>query len=622
MADETPTQRKFQRKDWKTAAEFIKDEKERRAGSSTRRELDRHWKEVDRQVAMRPKSSKTEGGKPEDWMPDFELPLQATALEVLTADARRLKFPSSSEWYRAHAELSDDYAERYQDRRSDHGLIAKETGGKLDQETADLLAKAAIDHYHRLYRFREQIDRLDIEAFKYGTYAARVVEGLVPKFTRDYRGVRQERTLGPAVVPVSIKNLFLDESPQYVMHEGVAIAPLTIRNYFQRKDDLLKAAKTGGVDKGWIAPNIRRLEPMGDGDEKRGHVELLEAEGDLVIGRSGGKIFLPNVVVTVAVGNNGPAVVRYRESKLPFRSYVIGTYHQERLDCPYGTSPLMKGQPIQEAATEAANRLVASACLAAEPPLGWDSTDVRLKARGGPVWFPGAQWEMDDPNAIKVFDEAGGQIEPLLNLYLALLKQYEDLTGVTAPRRGAQTKSHTTAYAVDVEAARGMTRTQDFVVTQEQGPLTSILYMEYEIIKRSLRSPAPILVDGSGLEGFVNLHADDLADNVVFDVLGSAGPASKREKAQQLIAAFQLMTQVAPVAMQMGAPVPNFGEFYREILSEVGDVANPERFITSPKGLPNAADGLGGVPGPGGVLSGAQLNQINALAAGQDQNLA
>lgn len=611
--DQTPQKRTFRRKDWATAAEFIKAEHERRRDAPKRSALEKQWKEIDRQVAMEAAPRKSpEGGKAGDWMPAIELPLQASALEVLTADARRLKFPRTSEWYLAHTELSDEYATRFQDRREDNPLIGdKSMGMKLDQETSDALAKGAIDHYHRIYNFRQQIDALDIEAFKYGTYAARVIQVLLPKFASDYRGVKKDRTLGPAVVPVSIKNLFLDDSPQFVMQEGVSIAPAHIRTYFQKLDDLLVAAKTGGVDRGWIESNMKKLEPLGDQGENRGHVELLEWEGDLVIPRSQGRIFLPNIVLTVAVGSGGPWVVRFRESKSPFRSYVVGNYQRDDLTTPYGTSPLLKGRPIQEAATEVANRLIAAGALNAEPPISWDNSDSMLKATGGPIIAPGAQWAADDPSSIKV--HAIGNVSDLLQAYIGLLQQYEDLTGVTAPRRGASAKSHTTAFSTDVENVRGLVRTEDFVVSQEQGPLSSILYMEYEIIKKSLTSPTPIYIGTAGMEGFVNLHREDIADNAVFFVQGSAGPGTKREKQQSVVQAFQIAAQLSQISMQMGGPTLNFNEGFKEIF-EAADVTNPERFITSAQGVPNAADGVGGVQGtPGGLPPDA----AKALAAGQ-----
>ncbi len=597
----TPKQRKFSKKDWTTAAQFVADEYERRKNAKKRKDAEKAWKEVDRQVAMIPKLREIVSGTPADWMPDIELPLQATALEVIAADARRLKFPMTTDWYFPHSDVSDEYAERFAERRDSNPLIGSTpTGMKIDQEGSDAMVKGVIDHFHKLYAFRSQIELLDLEAIKYGTYAGRVIQALVPKFSNDFRGVRKEKTLGPAVAPVSIKNLYLDDSPQALMQEGISVAPGHIRRYWQKQDDMLKAAKTGGVDKGWIAANVKNVEPLGDGDEKRGHIELLEYEGDMIIPRSQGRIFLPNIILTVAVGASGPTVVRFREHKFPFRSYVTGTYQREDLESPYGVSPLMKGAPIQEAATDAVNNLIAASALSAQPPVAWDASDTRLAASGGPVIAPRAMWETDDPASVKV--QEIGNINEILQAYLSLLQQYADLTGVTATRRGAQAKSHTTALAADIESDKGLARTVDFVISQEQGPLTSMLYMEYEIIKESLKTPQSIYLGGTqGFDGFVTIGAKDLPDSVVFDVQGSAGPLTKREQNQLTSQAIQAAAQLSQLSMQMGGPVLNFDEAFRELFINA-NAPNPDRFITSPQGVPNAATGVGGVPGTGGVV--------------------
>jgi hypothetical protein len=597
----TPKQRKFSKKDWDTAAQFVKDEFERRKNAKKRRDAEKAWKEVDRQVAMIPRPREIESGTAEDWMPDIELPLQASALEVIAADARRLKFPLTTDWFFPHSDLSDSFLQKAQISQDKFPIIGDTpTGMQLDQEGVDAFVKAVIDHYHKLYAFRSQIELMDLEAIKYGTYSARVVQALVPKFSNDFRGIRKERTLGPAVVPVSIKNLYLDDSPQALLQEGLSVAPATIRNYYQKQDDILKAANTGGVNKGWIPANVKKLEPLGDGDEKRGHIEILEYEGDLIIPRSQGRIFLPNIILTVAVGASGPTVIRFRDHKFPFRSYVTGTYQREDLDSPYGVSPLMKGAPIQEAATEAVNNLIAASALSAQPPVAWDSSDTRLSASGGPLIAPRALWETDDPNSIKVQDI--GDINDILQAYLSLLQQYADLTGVTATRRGQQARSHTTATAADIESDKGLARTVDFVVSQEQGPMTSILYMEYEIIRQSLTKPQSVYIGGTaGLDGFVNINKDLLPESVMFDVQGSAGPLTKREQNALETQAIQAAAQLSQLSASMGGPVLNFDEAFRELFANA-NVSNPDRFITSPQGIPNAASGVGGVPGTDGMV--------------------
>lgn len=600
MAKAPKTQKRIDARDWKTAAEFIKQEASEREGSERRKELVRVWDEVDRQVAMipRPRVDADKSAPENAWLPNVELPLGATALEVLTSDARRLKFPKTTDWFTVSTELSDDYAARFDPR-----VPGQDMAPNLDQETADVLAKSSMDHFHRVMKFRESMDVLDVEAFKYGTYAARVEKVIMPKWTNDFRGLKSEKVMGPALIPIPIRSLLLDESPQAVMHDGLALSPAHIRHWFQRLDDVLLAAKTGGVDRGWITKNLGSLNALKD---PKDHVKMYEWEGDLVLPRSGNDVFLPNVRVTVACGEDGPVVVRYREVKLPFRSIVHGTYQRDDIRSPYGVSPLMKGQPLQEAATEMYNRLIEVGSLSAAPPVTWDSEDTLMKAMGGPKIYPNAMWESSNP--VAVIPQKIGDIGELLQAYLAILSQYEDLLGVTAPRKGAQTKSHTTAFAVDVENSRGLVRTDDFVTTQEEGFLTSVLHMEWEIARECMKSKTPIYVNSGGMEGFVRVDGDDLADVAVFNVQGSSGSFSKREAIQNKVAAFQLAGQLSQASAAQGGRSLNFDAAMIEVMQEVGDIPNAERFLTETKIVPTGAQGGAAPQGSGAdVLEGQAL---------------
>lgn len=577
-------ERKFRKSDWKHAAEFIHQEKERRATDPRRKEAERQWKEVDRQIAMTPKPLGHTPSEQRDpvnaWIPDTELPLQATALEVLAADARRLKFPNNSDWFFAHSDVTEELTQRLTPREGD----PKPPGPQAVQEGADTLVKSVMDHYHKIFDFRNKISFLDAEAIKYGTYACRVSKVLIPQF-----GPGKSNTFGPAVIPISIKQLYLDDSPQQVMHEGIVIAPAPIRAYMQKLSDVQMAAKPGGVDRGWIQANVKELEPLGEGEQK-GHVELLEWGGDLVFPRkSGENIYLPNVTVTVAVGSGGPEVIRLRENPTTFRQHVFGTYMNEG-DTTYGTSPLMKGQPIQEAATEVLNRMIAVAALQSEPPISWDPNDARAMGNNGPDIYPGAKWPSDVPDAIKIHPI--GNMAELLQTYVALLSQYEDLTGVSAPRRGAQTKSHTTAFAVGVETEKGLIRTADFVRAQELGPITDILNLEYDIARQTIGGSIFVAEQNS----YVNIDKKDLPKDVNFEVLGSSGPATLQEQNQNMVAGFQLAAQLSGFSAQMGGPVLNAGEAIKEILKNAG-IPNPGRFVAQPPPSPQPTEAGQGVPG-------------------------
>ena len=539
--------------DWSEVAVYIRDEKERRKGA--RSDLESMWGEVDRQVAMKPVARRYGRGDQADWYPELELPAQFNTLEVVAADARRLLFPRDTDWYTVTSDLSDGYMKRWAERRQRVPMIGKQAGPMdLDQETCDTLVKATIDHYHRYYDFSGQLDLLLAECLKYGTMCGRVRAVKWAKFSHDYRGVTAENIMGPAIVPCSMKTTYLDDTVSAVMQEGIMTGPLTMRNYWQGLDDLKMAAKAGGKDRGWMKARIAELAPLMGPDDKKGQVELIFAEGDVIVPKSSESIFLPNVWLTVAVGNNGPVVVRFEPNPQNFRSFFVGYYMRTDMDSPYGVSPLMKGQPVAEAMTEIFCDLSATSRLRARPPVKWDKNDPGLMASGGPEIAPNSMIATDNVEGIVPLEI--GDLQAAVSAFEIVKKSYEEMTGVTDPRRSAEVKSHTTKGAADYQANIGLSRTEDFVSGLETGPLTSILYMEYKIIKDTLTKPQPVSIDENGIQGWINVAAADLPDDVLFVVSGSGGLLERQQRDQAAQQAHVVAVQGVGAAKNLGLPVP------------------------------------------------------------------
>ena len=95
MVDETPVNA-LTADDWQLIADWVRNEYERR--KERRIELERIWKEIDRQLSMTPLPRQVSSGAKTDWYPELELPSQFQTLEVISADARRLLFPRNTEW--------------------------------------------------------------------------------------------------------------------------------------------------------------------------------------------------------------------------------------------------------------------------------------------------------------------------------------------------------------------------------------------------------------------------------------------------------------------------------------------------------------------------------------------
>jgi hypothetical protein len=541
------TKRKIQKKDWDHLADYICDTHSTR--KNNRKDLEKQWADIDRQIEMRPdKSHKLLPGGGADpnkaWMPEMELPLQAQTLEMLTADAARMQFADSGNWFSAHAELTDEYLNRV-DFKS---LIAgdeNDVPSTITQDNVDKLVQGASNFWQNQYDFRQNVDRINGESFKYGMGVGR--GRLVTKsiYQHTTKGVVKGKQKIPVLFPRSIKNTYPDDSQHHLMNEGHIVGTSVIFEKTQRLSDLVLAAKGSAnpndENGGWMRKNVSRLKP-----NKHGEVSLLEYEGDMVIPRSSAdSIYVPNTIITVAAGEGTREIVRVRYNKYPFSSYVLFPYHCEHLDSAYPTSPLMKGRPIQIAAVDSLNQMIMAGQLNVLPPIRWDKDDPELAVSGGPQVYPGALWGA----ATKIDVNEIGNPTALMGVYMGLLQQYANVTGINAPRLGAQTVSHTTAFAKESEISRGTIRTVDYVKSTLSGPLEKWLHMEYEMGREELGQNS-IYIAPYG--GFVEISKNELPKRVVFEAHGSGGPAEENAKSQQRLASIQMALQVHSMAAQMG----------------------------------------------------------------------
>ena len=587
---------KFTDKDFKLISEQICSDYDKR--KKDRKHLEQMWKEVDRQIKMKPNRSikmNADGSidKKKAWMSELELPNQRQALEVLNADARRLLWPDAGSWFDATGETTDALLRVYESRPLMTG-DENDTISTANQDIVNEVIESWVIAQHRSYDFRHHFDLINLEAFKYGTGVGRAKMVKVPYFNSEIRV--------PQLIPCSIRNTYLDTSKYSLAHEGINIKPGVIRKLVLRYEDLALAAKKGGKDPnneegGWITKFIPDLKP----DDDKDGVELLEWEGDLVVSRDSESLFVPNVIVTVArskqpEGETAHNVVRFRFKKSERCSYIVNPYHIEDVNSPYGVGPLMMGAPIQNAASMALNRGMDTAILSADPTLVWDPDDPELSAAGGPVLTPGGSI----PTNGSVQELAPGNLGEISALYQNLLQQYADLTGINAARIGQQTKSHTTAFSKDQEIERGQIRTVDFVKTVMQGGLQQWLHLCYEMSREELGSKTEsILMQKS--RGFIDVKKDMLPEKVFFDVYGSAGPQQDAAKAGSQVQAMQLALSIEPLKLQLGKGEPlDLDSIQKEFLKK-GGVVDVDKFYGA------ASQGV-----PGATQAGADVAQAGA----------
>ncbi len=552
---------KFDSRDFDTIAEYVIDEHSKR--KRERGDLERIWDDVDRQVAMEPNIAyKTIGGKADAeraWMSEIELPLQAQALEVLKADARRLMFPDNEQFYRAHAAITDEYLQKVEFKSL---ILGDETEvpSLITQDNADKLVEGFITHQHMEMDFPLRVDRINAEAFKRGVGVGRARMETKNVWIDEARGRRKETQRLPVLVPCSIKNLYLDD-PKPSIHSSQVLGPAHIWVDNIRFENLALAASKGSSDPddedgGWMARNLAKIIP-----DDNGYVQLLEMEGDLIVPRKSVRsVVIPGAIVTVALGgkdkggNATRSVIRFRFRKYPFSSYILFPYQYESADDTYPTSPLMKGRPVQIMATEAANRMLDSAALKNSPPIGWDRTDPVLAAQGGPKTWPYAKWGSNDPASIKVFTELGGDPSVMATMMSQAINLYADLVGVLPARLGAQTISHTTAFAKDAELQRGAARTVNYVNSTGRGPMLKWLDMAYQMGRDSIgKEKVSFFIESYG--GWVEVSKEQLPERAVFEWLGSGGPQDENQKLQNEVNGILLAAKLDAINAQTGKPM-------------------------------------------------------------------
>lgn len=597
IKDGKVTEKNLKSVDFKKISEFICDTKSTR--KRKRKDREKLWKEVDRQLRLEPfvPYKKGPGGKAynhKKWMPELEIPNQAQALEILMSDALRMMLPDTGPWFATHSDIEESGIQ----------LPSGQDISVLTQEVVDQFVESYILHTLSKFNYRKVWDLLNCEAFKYGNGVGR------PRFVQTKDGKF------PGLAPLSIKNTYLDDMETLIMAEGVHVRPGVIFCKHMKLADLQLSAFQGEKDPekpngGWMPDLLKGLE-----GNKSNLVEVIEFEGDLVVPMNSTTEVIENVIATAIVGKKGNKAdhnlirLRFREFDGP--AVINVPYHLEDVKCPYGTSPLMKGVPVQKAASEALNRSMQAAILNTEPPLNIPKDDAFFTGEGFTV-EPGAQWKGSKPIApVEIGNPAA-----LFGVYADLNRQYADLTGINAPRLGQQTNSHTTAFAKDQEIERGQIRTVDYVRTTIHGAISDWLKLHYKMARDSLDEER-IWMTRRGK--FETVTQETLPENVRFEVFGAAGPQESLARMQQKREALLTLIQVNQLGVQMGTSEPiNLKAIEKFLIQEAG-ISESEIF-TGNTGISTGtqnATGMGAIP-PGSENSGNASAIIQALAFGGQQ---
>jgi hypothetical protein len=507
--------RKIRKSDWQKVEDYLKRELQTRKDNDFRKQHERIWKEVDRQIAMEPMAKIGPQGKPlpPGWQSAFELGELAKASEVTTAAVMRLVFPFNRTYFEAHTKPPM--------------TVDPKTGRAVPMVNEDQVKKA--DGIQRSLMAQQQLDfghkaRVEIsvkEALHHGSFVATVEQDTQNK-VHDGQGL--ESLSAPVWVPHSMWNCYPDSSPAVIPGANIFYTgSMMIVSYMPRYKVLqLKGEGYMNID----PKKILKKKNTNKGVETE-DVEIVTYYGDLNMEREDGDIYLPNSKCKTANGT----VIYYKANDLPFPEVIYQGYERQDVRDPYFTSPIIKNSPMQKMTTILANKFIDSVDLHTTPPIVYDGNDPYMVQNGGVAMWPGAQTASKGSNKFQEV-KVGDPKAALMGLQFGLQK-IEEGTGVNAIRAGASDSDRKTATEVRDTQQGAELRTADFVGKLEAGGLRPFLYMQHELNLKYMTSYSFYCAEKE-LPDFMVVKKKDLPKVVHFEVVGSKGVLGEEQRTQKM----------------------------------------------------------------------------------------
>lgn len=538
--------------DWRLVEEFVKSEFKKRSQDTFRKAHERIWKEVDRQVAMKPLRAVSMEKQKADWHNVIELGELAKASEIITADVRRLIFPTTRSWFEAHCEMPPQL---------DEATGQNIAPSQKTQEFVDGAVRAFMCQQHLDFGFKDRFDLSVKEALHHGSF---VVEIRAEDAMLVHSGTGIESRRAPVWHPHSMWNCWPDPSPSVIGANMFYNGSMIIQEYVPLAVLKLMASSQDGWMSAQIPKVTRRKNKNKDIETE--DVQLLKFYGDISIRRQDGDIYLPNSKVILA----NDILVFYQPNSLPYLPIIYGGYERMDVRDPYYTSPLIKLAPMHKMASTLSNRYLDAVDLKTEPPIVYDANDPDFVQNGGPVIAPGAKVAtrgLSKYEAIQVGDPSFA----LQGLQL-VLDRISQGTSVDAVRSGAGTSVDQTATESRLKQARGEIRVVDFVDKLEFA-LRKFLYMAHQINKNTLDVSYAYYNPEMEAPDFMRMTKEALPENVQFEIVGARGVLGEEERAQK-------MTVITSWAANhpMFAPLLRPIDLLMEAYQDAG-VKNPERFL-------------------------------------------
>lgn len=507
-----PKKRKVTSSDWNKVEKFVKDEHEARKTSKFRRENERIWKEVDRQITMEPmKKMGTDGREMKNsWHSALELGELSKASEILTSDVMRIIF--STQWFQPHVELDFPLDEQTGKRKIDDDK----------QKIADGLLRSLMVQQHKDFGLKARF-RLSVkESLHHGSFVAET------RFENELMvkdGDRVKLIGAPVWVPYSMWNAYPDPSPSVIGTNTFYTGAMILVEYMP-----LWKLKKRATGEGWIQERLKKVEKKSNknGETDTEDLELIKYKGDISIERSDGDIFLPNSEVILANGK----LVYYSANELPYPNVIYSGYERQDVRDPYYTSPIIKLSPTQKFTTIVTNKFVDAMALKVEPPAEYDSNDPDYAANGGPDLTPGSKTGTRSMGqGFKTLDI--GDPRFALDAITMGMRQLQEGLGVSSNRSGVRDADRETATAANLANQGAEVRTIEFVSQLEPQGLLPFLYMQHELNRMKMKEYS-FYNDEMHTPDFIRATNKDIQANAHFEIVGSKGLLGEEQRRTRL----------------------------------------------------------------------------------------
>jgi DNA-binding protein YbaB len=509
VAEEYKKRRILQR-DFDKIEEFVNDEYDSRKNAQFRKDAEERWKEVDRQISMKPLQRLDNNNKPikGDWRNAIELGELSKASEIITADIMRIALGSEN-YFECHVELEGQLDQNGQ----------KTVPSEL-QEQADGLLRALMLQQQKDFGFKARFKLSVKESLHHGSFVSEIrrEEQMLSQ------GAKIKTVSAPVWVPYSMWNAYPDPSPSIVGTNLFYTGSMILVDFMPLWR--LKRMKSDG----WIPNQISKVktETNKNGENETEDIKLVKYIGDIVIERQDGDIYLPNM--TAIIGNG--KLVYIKVNDLAYPNVIHAGYERQDVRDPYYTSPIIKQSPMQKFTTVMCNRFADAVDLRTTPPVEYDGNDPDYVVNGGPDLSPGSKNPTKSMGKGFKTLEVGEPAQALAAMQFGFRQMQEGL-GVSSLRQGTSTSDRQTATEAKLMEAGSEVRTIDFNGTLEQQALRPFLYLQhawnrekfdnYEAYSNEMKTP-----------DIVRFTKKDVDVNAHFDVVGSKGILGEKERQQNI----------------------------------------------------------------------------------------